>query len=76
MNPYDDLYLSPAKAHELGRRAVASGRASSYRVFQRRQRNGDRSIDIGWSLVLTQRRHNSATCAKQARPLTLPNMMQ
>lgn len=47
------LYLSELKAKTLGRQAVASGKAKSFKVIFVRQRDPDtRSIECGYKLIL------------------------
>lgn len=46
------LYLSAALAHAAGAAAVALGAGDRYQVQRTTQRQPDRSVEIGWQVVL------------------------
>lgn len=48
------LYISEMSAHRAGKHLVATRRAKSYRVKVKRRANPDRSVDIGYLLIVSR----------------------
>lgn len=48
----DNLYISERSALSAARKAVDEDRADTFRVKRRRQRNPDRSWDLGFVAIL------------------------
>lgn len=48
------LYISERSAHRAGQALVSTRRARSYRVKLKRQSNPDRSVDVGYLLIVSR----------------------